>query len=113
MECLTGSITRRSWSTTARADAPGTSGRARQRWADRRAWTWEVHVRGELAWESVAALHVPPDLYDEALEAAIAWPSTYGGSVPVVMRVPDGLPAGYEGIYLDSGRVLRDLVGGP
>jgi hypothetical protein len=81
------------------------------RWADRRAWTWEVQIRGEINWESVAALHVPPDLVLQALDAASAWASTYGGAAPEVKRLPDHLPAGYEGIYLDSGRVVRDLVG--
>jgi hypothetical protein len=81
------------------------------RWADRRAWTWEVQIRGEIAWESVAALHVPPDLIEQALDAADTWASTYGGTAPEVKRLPDDLPGRYEGIYLDSGRVLRDLVG--
>ena len=98
----------------------GPSGRAKYErasppvpWADRRAWTWEVQVRGELGWGSVAALHVPPDLVGQALDAAAEWPAKYGGSAPEVKRLPDDLPAGYEGVYLDSGRVLRDLVDEP
>jgi hypothetical protein len=97
----------------------GRSGRDRyerasppRRWADRRAWTWEVQIRGEVGWESVAALHVPPDLVGQALDAAGAWAGTSGGPAPEVKRIPDNLPPGFEGIYLDSGRVLRDLVGG-
>jgi len=80
-------------------------------WADRRAWTWEVQVRGEITWESVAALHVPPHLEVLALDAADAWASAYGGIKPVVKTTPSNLAAGPESIYLDSGRVLRDLIG--
>jgi hypothetical protein len=95
----------------------GQSGRSRYhgasplaRWADRRAWTWEVQVRGELKWDAVMVLHVPPDLEVIAQDAADMWASTYGGVTPVVKTIPSNLPPGPESVYLDSGRVLRELT---
>lgn len=78
--------------------------------ADRRAWTWELHVARELSWKVVRAVHVPFAL----LRLATAWArqvESEHGNRPDVRTLPRDEPADFDTLYAASGSVLREMVG--
>jgi hypothetical protein len=78
--------------------------------ADRRAWTWEVRIAGELPLTSVRALHVPFDILPLAGSLALEMESTSGIS-PEIKTLPADVPADFNTLYEDSGRVMKELIG--
>lgn len=77
---------------------------------DRRTWTWEVRFAGVLPFERVQALHVPFDALEGAIEVAerMKWST---GETPAIETLAPEVTAGPDALYVDSGRVLRKLVG--
>ena len=90
----------------------GIAGRARygNECADRRAWTWEIRAAEGFGWHQIAAVHVPLDLLPEAGEFARTIEDLHG-VLPEVRTLPLGEAGDYETLYLDSGRVLKELIG--
>jgi hypothetical protein len=77
---------------------------------DRRTWTWEVRIAWALPFEKVRLLHVPFDQLELAsrLADSMQWST---GFIPDVETLPPELPADFDTLYQDSGRVLRRIVG--
>jgi hypothetical protein len=77
--------------------------------ADRRAWTWEVRIAGSLPFERVQAVHVPFRQVRKAYEIAtrMRWTS---GRVPEVKTLRRGEEPTPDTLYVDSERVLRELI---
>jgi hypothetical protein len=91
----------------------GTRGYARYNGdcADRRAWTWEIHVAGEMPLNAVRAVQVPFAL----LRLAESWAEqveSVHGVRPEVVTLPHDEPADHDSLYADSGRVLKVLIDG-
>jgi hypothetical protein len=80
---------------------------------DRRAWTWELHVEGELHWSELLAVQVPWDSFQIASEWVRQVDAVYGVE-PEVWPLPYGEPADpdrpYDALYAESGRVLRERL---
>ena len=78
--------------------------------ADRRAWTWEVRIAGSLPFARVQAVHVPFRQARKAYDIAsrMRWTS---GFVPEVKTLRRGEEPTPDTLYVDSGRVLRELIG--
>jgi hypothetical protein len=77
--------------------------------ADRRAWTWELHIAGELSWKAVRAVHVPFSL----LRLATAWArqvESVHGTRPDVRTLPRDETADFNTLYAASGAVLQEMV---
>jgi hypothetical protein len=81
--------------------------------ADRRAWTWELHLEGELGWGEVLGVQVPWDSFQIASDWA-TWVEVTHSVLPAVWLLPRGEPADpnrpYDALYAESGRVLRERL---
>lgn len=81
--------------------------------ADRRAWTWELHVEDEVAWSAVRLVHVPYRLLGKARDWAREVEARER-TLPKVkaLRYDAGVAAPlHDALYLDAGRVLQDMIG--
>jgi hypothetical protein len=78
--------------------------------ADRRAWTWEIRIADRLSFARVRAVHVPFRQVRKAYDVAarIRWTS---GLVPEVKALRRGEEPTPDTLYVDSERVLRELIG--
>lgn len=83
---------------------------------DRRAWTWELHVEGELAWSDLLAVQVPWDSFQIASEWVRQVDAVYSVE-PEVWPLPYGEPADpdrpYDALYTESGRMPRERLEAP
>jgi hypothetical protein len=81
--------------------------------ADRRAWTWEIHIEGEVSWAAVRAVHVPPRLLAKAAKWARDVKGVHG-TLPEVKSLRYNVGASgpmYDAFFEDAGRVLREVIG--
>src|SRR5690349_7723850 len=77
---------------------------------DRRAWTWEIRIKGTVHWrEHLAILQVRPE-DQEVADELIASLHSAGVQARLVL-LPDDMVPGPEAIYRSSGEVLREVTG--
>lgn len=76
--------------------------------ADRRAWTWEVRIRGPLPFKSASVLHIPFDSLEAA--ATLSDRVQLTGGRLAVRTLPPGTPGSGRTLYQHSGEILRSLV---
>lgn len=88
----------------------GAEGRKRHaRCGDRRAWTWELRLRGPVDWRAhLAVLHVAPDEQERA-DDLIESLRARGSSARVVL-LPDTSTPTFEALYLNSGPLLQEMI---
>ena len=89
--------------------ARGVARYGQQNCADRRAWTWEIRIAGSLPFARVNAVHVPFRQVRKAYEIATRMRWT-PGRVPQVKTLRRGEAATPDTLYVDSERVLRELI---
>jgi hypothetical protein len=76
---------------------------------DRRTWTWEVRIEGELSLDEVVILHVPFESYDQALSLAERIQDRTGQQ-PRIEVLPRNIDGDKDSIYEASGDILRGAI---
>jgi hypothetical protein len=81
--------------------------------ADRRAWTWEIHVEGEVSFAAVRQIHVPYRLVAKARSWARALEERAGTQPRVrALRYDAGIAGPlHDALFLDAPRILKDMIG--
>jgi hypothetical protein len=77
--------------------------------ADRRAWTWEARFAGELSFEAVRVLHLPPNRLQAAAEAVRE--QRFGaGVVPKLVALPPRADSSPDALYLHSRDAIEEFL---